>query len=332
MKAQPRDCPACGRGGPFTPAESWRDPVAGGEDSLWACAPCGVVFSEPRQAVGPEWYEKAAPLRGREKRPAPERDWRFRTFLKENLPPGRLLDVGCGDGGFLALAQRNGWQCVGFDYEKRMVALAKERGVEVHACEFSSFCRSRAAGEFDVVALFDVLEHTPEPRELLGFVLPLLKKGGYLTLTMPNALRPLPFVREEHDYPPHHFTRWTPEAMRGFLERGGFTVIHQDAGILKIGYLSDHIYFYALMPVLLSLAKRLFFGKTDESKTVSELYASSGGAGALADKSRRQSLVDAAKLILRLFTWPAALLMWLWYRATRPFPGDCLYTLARREN
>ena len=53
-------------------------------------------------------------------------------------------------------------------------------------------------------------------------------------MTLPNALRPLPFVREQHDYPPHHFTRWTPEAMRGFLEREGFSVVHQDAGSLKV--------------------------------------------------------------------------------------------------
>ncbi len=213
-----------------------------------------------------------------------------------------------------------------------MIALAKAKGVEVHAVDFESFCRSRPASEFDAVTLFDVLEHTPEPRELLGLVKPLLKKGGHIVLTLPNALRPIPFVREEHDYPPHHFTRWTPEAMRGFLEREGFAVLHQDAGSLKISYLSDHIYFYALMPSALALAKRLLFGKTGESKTVTELYAETGAGGALADKSLRQNLVDAAKAVLRLITWPAAIFMWLFYRATRSLPGDCLYTLARREN
>ncbi len=291
-----------------------------------------MTFSEPREAVGPGWYEKAAPLRAKEKKSLPGSDWRFTTFLAEGLSPGKILDVGCGDGGFLELAQSAGWTGVGFDYETRMIALGKARGVEVHAEEFTVFCRSRAAGEFDAVTLFDVLEHTPEPLELLGLVTPLLKKGGHVALTLPNALRPIPFVREEHDYPPHHFTRWTPEAMKGFLERNGFVVVHQDAGCLKISYLSDHVYFYALMPFLLSVAKRALFGKTDESRTVSELYASTGGGGALSDKSRRQALVDAAKLGLRLFTWPAALLMWLWYRATRPLPGDSLYTLARREH
>ncbi len=282
--------------------------------------------------VGPEWYEKCAPLRGREKRPEPGGDWRFKTFLEEGLPPGRILDVGCGDGGFLAAAQEAGWTGVGFDYETRMIALGKGRGVEVHAEEFSAFCGSRAPGEFDAITLFDVLEHTPEPLKLLNLLKPLLRKGGHVALTLPNALRPIPFTREEHDYPPHHFTRWTPEAMKGFLERNGFVVVRQDAGTLKLGYLSDHVFFYAVMPFVLKLAKRVLFGKAGAAKTVSELYSAGGAAGALSDKSRRQALVDAAKLPLRLVTWPVAAAMWLYYRATRPLPGDCLYTLARREN
>jgi hypothetical protein len=86
------------------------------------------------------------------------------------------------------------------------------------------------------------------------------------------------------------------------------------------------------MPTALSLAKRALFGGAHEGKTVTELYASAGAAGGLSDKARRQALVNGAKLVLRLFTWPAALLLWLRYRATRPLPGDCLYTLARRDN
>lgn len=330
--SDPRSCPACERGGPFSFVEPWRDPVAGGDYALWSCPACAVVFSEPRQAPPSDWYEKAAPLRAKEIQPLPSSDWRFASFLKDILPPGKILDVGCGDGGFLALAQRSGWMGLGFDYEFRMIEIAKTRGVEVKVDEFGAFCRSRAAGEFDAIVLFDVLEHTPEPSQLINLVKPLLKKGGHLALTLPNALRPLPFVREEHDYPPHHFTRWSPEAMKGFLDRNGFSIVRQDAGALKVRYLSDHLFFYALMPCVLGLAKRLMFGSSAQGKTVSELYASSGGSGVLADRSRRQKLVDAFKFVLRLLTWPAALLMWAYYTATRPLPGDCLYTLARREN
>jgi SAM-dependent methyltransferase len=328
-------CPACGGGGPFREVEDWKDPVAGKDYAVQACESCGVVFSEPRVAVGADWYEKAAPLRAREGRKTPEQDWRFLTFFAEPLSPGRLLDVGCGEGGFLESAQARGWTGLGFDYEKRMIALARARGVEVVATDFESFCRGRAPGEFDAVSLFDVLEHTPEPARLLALLKPLLKEGGHIVITLPNARRPIPFRREQHDYPPHHFTRWSPEAMKGFLERNGFAVEHQDAGSLKLEYVSDHLFFFGFMPLALDAAKTLLFGRGKHG-TVTELYAgtataaSKDNAGTLADPVIRARLVNALRTVFRAATWPVAAVMTAYYRATRELPGDCLYTLARR--
>lgn len=330
-------CPACGAAGPFPKVEEWRDPVAGGRYALHDCPSCGVVFTEPRVEVGADWYEKAAPLRAKEERPRPELDWRFASFLSEPGAPGRLLDVGCGDGAFLELAQSRGWRGLGFDYETRMIELARRRGVEVVATDFATFCRGRAAGEFDAVTLFDVLEHTPEPGRLLDLLRPLLKKGGLLALTMPNADRPLPFVREEHDYPPHHYTRWTAAAMRGFLEARGFRVERQDAGHLKVAYLNDHIFFFALMPFVLAAAKRVLF-RGRAGATVTELYAASAAAahgaepGGLADPAVRARLVSWLRLACGLLTYPAAFVMTAYYRATRELAGDCLYTLARKTD
>lgn len=331
-----KPCPACGGAGPFPKVEDWRDPVAGGLYSMHECPSCGVQFSEPRVAVGAEWYEKAAPLRALEGRSEPAKDWRFATFLAEPLAPGRLLDVGCGDGAFLSLAQSRGWSGLGFDYEARMIELARRKGVEAVATDFESFCRGREPGEFDAAVLFDVLEHTPEPARLLALLRPLLKVGGRLAITLPNARRPIPFRREQHDYPPHHFTRWTPEAMRAFLEKNGFAVERQDAGHLRVDYLSDHLFFFGVMPLVLGAAKAALFGRGREG-TVTQLYAARGGSGAapepggLADPVVRARLVGWLKLACRAFTWPAAFVLTAWYRATRELAGDCLYTLARRR-
>ncbi|MDX6768227.1 MAG: class I SAM-dependent methyltransferase [Elusimicrobiota bacterium] len=328
-------CPACAGPGPFAKVEDWRDPVAGGAYSLHECPSCGVVFSEPRVAVGAQWYEKAAPLRAREAKAEPAKDWRFVTFLAEPLAPGRLLDVGCGDGAFLALAQTKGWKGLGFDYETRMIERGRGHGVEIVSADFETFCKGRAPGEFDAATLFDVLEHTPEPARLLALLRPLLKEGGRLAITLPNARRPIPFRREQHDYPPHHFTRWSPEAMRAFLEKNGFVVERQDAGHLRVDYLSDHLFFFGLMPFALGAAKAALFGRRKEG-TVSELYAAAGGAaaapepGSLADPALRARLVDWLKLLAKPLTWPAAFVMTAYYRATRELSGDCLYTLARR--
>lgn len=329
----PSGCPACSSTADPAFVEEHFDRIGSKAYRLLLCPDCGVVFSEPRQAVGAGWYAACAPLRGRERRQAPESDWRFRQFFRDQPPPGRLLDVGCGDGGFLTLAARRGFAVTGFDYDERVAAQARAKGLpDVHAMEFSDFIAGRRPAEFDAATLFDVLEHAPEPAWFLDRVKSLLKPGAYLAVTVPNALRPLPWGREEHDYPPHHFTRWTQRALRGFLERRGFEVVRQEAGILKLSYLSDHFFFYRVMPGLIALAKRVLFGgAAKEGATLSELYDrdAQGSSGGLGDKMTRQRLVNAARLAFLVLFSPAALLMKGYYRLSRPRCGDHLYALAR---
>ena len=311
------------------------DKIGGKRYTLLRCPACGVISTEPREAVGADWYVKAAPIRDQVSRPDPGEDWRFREFAADRLPPGKLLDVGCGDGRFLQLAARLGFAGTGFDYDERTVAQARAKGLtDVHAAEFSAFCASRRPGEFDAATLFDVLEHTPEPAWFLGEVARLLKPGGHLVLTMPNAFRPTPWGREEHDYPPHHFTRWNPDTMRGFLERHGFEVVRQETGASDLrAYLSAHFFFYRVMPWALKAAKRILFrgaGSTGGAETISELYEKGGPRpGLLADKMRRQRLVDKARLAFDVIFYPAAAVLAAWYRLREPRCGDGLYTLAR---
>lgn len=329
----PPGCPACSSAATPVFVEEHFDRVGAKTYRLLRCPDCTVVFSEPRQAVGADWYAASAPLRGLEERPAPDTDRRFREFFSDKLPPGRLLDVGCGDGGFLTLAVKQGFTVTGFDYDERVAAQARAQGLaDVSAMEFSAFIAGRRPAEFDAATLFDVLEHTPEPAWFLGRIKTLLKPGAYLAVTLPNGLRPLPWGREEHDYPPHHFTRWTPEALKGFLERQGFEVVRQEAGALRLSYLSDHFFFHRLMPVLIKLAKRVIFGANAKpGVTLSELYdlGARSAPGGLGDKLSRQRLVNAARLVFLIHFAPVALLMKTYYRLSRPRCGDHLYTLAR---
>jgi 2-polyprenyl-3-methyl-5-hydroxy-6-metoxy-1,4-benzoquinol methylase len=337
------NCPACAAEFEAAPLESHKDPIAGGRYEMFSCASCGVVFAEPRQSVGADWYEKAAPIRALEKRPSPSHDWRFRCFLAENLQPGRLLDVGCGEGGFLALAKGRGFSVVGFDYDRRMIELARQRGiVEAESAEFSDWSLRRKAGEFSYITLFDVLEHHPEPARFLSELKRLLKPGGVIAITLPNTLRPLPWGREEHDYPPHHFTRWSSESMRTFLESHGFRVVHQISSHLKISYLYNQFFFCVVMPKLLPAIKRALFG-TSGSRTISELYQDAAAGGAknssgsgiarrlLSQKLRRQQLVNAFKALCSPIVFPAAVGMTFYYLLTKHDCGDWLYTLARLE-
>src|SRR5690348_17161171 len=109
----PRNCPAGEGVRDVAVVEAWRDPVAGTAYRTHRCGTCGLVFSDPRAPVGSHWYEKSAPLRAKENRPPPEGDWRFLRFFAAGVPAGRVLDVGCGDGGFMRLAAERGWKATG---------------------------------------------------------------------------------------------------------------------------------------------------------------------------------------------------------------------------
>ncbi len=108
-----------------------------------------------------------------------------------NLPAkGRLLDYGCGKGGFLARFQQRfpGWQLTGLDVSERyrpFVESVTGPG-RFHACPPGGL--PRVDGPFDLVTMFFVTEHLVEPQATLRHVANLLAPGGVLYLAVPNVL------------------------------------------------------------------------------------------------------------------------------------------------
>jgi 2-polyprenyl-3-methyl-5-hydroxy-6-metoxy-1,4-benzoquinol methylase len=106
-----------------------------------------------------------------------------------HLPPlptggGRMLDVGCGNGGFLMLARQAGWQVEGLDFDVGAVETARSRGLEVHHGGIEVLGNRTAC--FDLITLSHVIEHVHEPQALLQALHSLLKDGGRLWLETPN--------------------------------------------------------------------------------------------------------------------------------------------------
>jgi len=107
-----------------------------------------------------------------------------------NLPvcpvQGRLLDIGCGSGGFLELAQSCGWHVVGVEPDALAVQQATSRGLDVvHGSV------DRLDGQlqvFDQITLSHVIEHLHHPAQVLSRCLELLKPGGRLWIETPNGL------------------------------------------------------------------------------------------------------------------------------------------------
>ena len=218
-----------------------------------------------------------------------------------------------------------------------MIALVRAKGVDAHARDYEGFLKGRAAKEFDAVVLFDVLEHAPEPRALLALIKPVLKRGGHLCVTFPNERRPMWFGREDYDYPPHHFTRWNPEALRGFLQGQGFSIVALETVGPSVRWFSETMFYAVIAPAAIGAARRLLFGAGSRG-TLSDLYSSvpagtPGGAarGLLADGERRRRLSNAFKILCRAATYPVGVLLKL-ACLLRKDSGEYLYALARYDN
>jgi len=224
-------CPRCGQARNARPL--WIIP-----DRLWfpdlyfhvvRCVPCGFVYLNPRPGDG-ELARHYPDLAHRRSRPLTEIPaaflWRIGQ-IERRAGRGRLLDVGCGDGRFLAALLRRGWDVCGLDNSPSAIRVARQQlGDRVALTTLPE--ASHAPDSFDVVSLFEVLEHLPDPFGDLREIHRLLKPGGLICLSVPNfaSLERLVFRRWWAGLDaPRHLQQFTPESLRFFLEKAGFELL-----------------------------------------------------------------------------------------------------------
>ena len=138
----------------------------------------------------------------------------------------RLLEVGCGTGGNLALLRRFGRvEAVEYDAEARALAETKS-GLRVGFCALPDKLDVED-GSFDLIVLLDVLEHVGDDIGALRRIKAKLAPGGRVLVTVPA----LPWLWSEHDQTHHHFRRYTRTALRRRAEAAGLNVV--DAGFFS---------------------------------------------------------------------------------------------------
>jgi SAM-dependent methyltransferase len=149
------------------------------------------------------------------------------------LPPTRILELGCGDGQFLAAARELGHEGLGLDFVESAVQAASARGVTAVAGDLDALEHwGEGGGPYGVVAMFQILEHVADPLPLLRRLRELTRPGGQLFVGVPAPDR---FSRgvphpdrvgstDFWDWPPQHALRWTEDALRDALSATGWTV------------------------------------------------------------------------------------------------------------
>lgn len=144
---------------------------------------------------------------------------------------GRLLDLGCGIGLFVAHAREQGWDAVGVEPSAWAAREGHRRfGIEIHNSTLEEAPLEK--GSFDVVHANHVLEHVADPVATLRSAADLLRPGGHVVMEVPQELHePLAeaiigTIRGEHPEPtgPYHVVFFSKKGLGVAAERAGLHV------------------------------------------------------------------------------------------------------------
>jgi SAM-dependent methyltransferase len=130
----------------------------------------------------------------------------------------RILDIGCGTGGMLPLLSAYG-RVTGIDPAEAAIRYSKQRYASLAELLQVDFPREvPSVGSYDLVTLFDVLEHLDDDAKALEAASSLLRPGGWILITVP-ALRSL---WSPHDVINQHRRRYLREELKDRIEGAGF--------------------------------------------------------------------------------------------------------------
>jgi SAM-dependent methyltransferase len=209
---------------------------------LWAvvrCRRCGFVYLNPRPSPAAlqnfysysdagdcdfvrRWFVEGADLQSATWR-------RLLRVIRPYCPTGRLLDVGCGAGSFLVTARASGYDVAGEEVSPWFAAVCRQdHNLSIYEGDLEAL--DLPAGSFDCITAFDVIEHHPDPGNLLKQIYRLLKPGGLVVITthdIGNLLARLYGPRWRLMSPIGHLTFFTRQSLAGLLKACGFRLVRQ---------------------------------------------------------------------------------------------------------
>jgi len=98
---------------------------------------------------------------------------------------GSVLDVGCGNGEYLLRLRSIGWRCQGVEFSDKAVAICRDHGLEVFHGDLAS--AAFPSDSFDLVTAHHLIEHVPDPHELMSEIARLTRRGGSVLIRTPNS-------------------------------------------------------------------------------------------------------------------------------------------------
>lgn len=220
-------CPVCG-GADFHPLFEKQG------EAFVRCLACRLVLINPRPVVtevaltyGAHYSERY--IRKADKKHARCRRW-VQRIARRYIPSGRWLDVGCSAGFVVAAADAAGYEAYGVELEPAAVAYGREvLGQTRVACGTLEAQRYPDA-YFDVISLYDVIEHVPDLNATVAELARILRPGGVLEIRTPDVahwLTPRELSNWKEVKPSEHLYYFSAETLARLFSKHGLVVRHR---------------------------------------------------------------------------------------------------------
>lgn len=163
--------------------------------------------------------------------------------VQKYIKHGRILDVGCFVGFFLELAREEGWKTYGIEPSKWAGEQAKKRKTKIIGEDIDSTKLKK--NYFDIVTLWDVIEHLSHPHTTIANIHRVLKKGGIIALGTPNIESLFAKVLRSNCpfFIRMHVVFYSHSTLALLLKKHGFEIIgiHSYSRTFPVYYLLDRI-------------------------------------------------------------------------------------------
>ena len=176
--------------------------------SVIECENCGLVSLSSFDHISDSFYQKSGMHQdGADSNVQAwlkETEWddeRRVEFLRQKMKNQKVLDVGCGNGGFLMKAANITASVVGVELETALQPHFHQMGLKVYPN------MDGIQERFDLITMFHVLEHLPEPNKMLNRLSELLEPSGQLIIEVPNADDALLTLYKNEPF--SNFTYWS---------------------------------------------------------------------------------------------------------------------------
>jgi 2-polyprenyl-3-methyl-5-hydroxy-6-metoxy-1,4-benzoquinol methylase len=168
--------------------------------------------------------------------------------IKNYITKGKVLDIGCATGFFLEAAQSSGFEPYGIELSEYSSSIAKKKfgndsvfNGKLEDCRF-------ADGMFNVISMFDLIEHVRVPRETLAHAGKLLDKNGIIIITTPDckSTSNKRMGKKWTHYKKEHFYYFDLESLKYIARQCNMNIIYHESSkkALNIDYLHTQLNVY----------------------------------------------------------------------------------------